>query len=58
MVADITDGDSIDSTVKWMQQVNESCDDESGIPMVLAVNKFDLIKHKEESGTVIEEWMT
>lgn len=58
LVADITDSDSIEATSKWKEQVDEivAGNESSGIPMVLAVNKFDLVHNKDEDA--LEEHQT
>lgn len=57
MVGDITDADSIEATSKWKGQVEEIvAQADSPIPMVLALNKVDLIEEAIERQENIEEW--
>lgn len=59
MVGDINDIDSIESTAKWKEQVEEIVAlNDSPIPMVLAVNKFDTVADKEARGLPLENHQT
>ena len=63
LVGDINEIDSIEATAKWKNQVEEIvAQNDSPIPMVLAVNKVDTIADKEARGLPIEnhqskEWV-
>lgn len=50
---------TLENALDWKAQVDEYVTDRHGgsIPMILAVNKFDLIKDFEENGNKIEEYM-
>jgi GTPase SAR1 family protein len=57
LVGDINDIDSIEATAKWKEQVEEIVAlNDSPIPMVLAINKCDMIAAKEEKGLPIEKF--
>lgn len=57
LVGDITDQASIEATAEWKEQVEEIISaHDSPIPMILAVNKADLCREKEERGLELEEW--
>ena len=48
LVGDITDIDSIEATAKWKEEVENIVSlSDSPIPMVLALNKYDLLTDKE-----------
>ena len=50
MVADITNEASIEDTARWKQEVDEIVSsNDSPIPIVLCLNKFDLITEGKES---------
>ena len=56
-MGDITDADSIEATAKWKSQVEEIvAQADSPIPMVLALNKVDLLEEAMERQEPIEEW--
>lgn len=49
------------SALQWKYQVDQHLAEEEGeasIPMVLAVNKYDLIEDYEKSGAEIDDFMT
>ena len=47
LVGDITDIDSIEATAKWKEEVENIVSlSDSPIPMVLALNKYDLLTDK------------
>ena len=58
VVADITNRESIESTISWKEQVDQHVQLGNGelIPMVLVVNKFDLVEGVDEDD--LEEQMT
>ena len=57
LVGDITDADSIEATAKWKSQVEEIvAQQDSPIPMVLALNKLDLLEEAIERQDPIQEW--
>ena len=57
LVGDITDQGSIESTAEWKNQVEEIVAvNDSPIPMILAVNKYDIIEEAENSGQQIEDF--
>ena len=60
VVADITNQDSLENTLNWKEQVDTHVAMPNGnpIPMILVVNKYDLIQSIEESGRPVEEYMT
>lgn len=60
VVADITNQDSLQNTISWKEQVDThvALPNGSPIPMILVVNKYDLIQSIEESGKPVEEYMT
>ena len=58
MVADITDGDTIDDTTKWRDMVLAESKDPEGVPILLVVNKYDLVIEREEEGALLEDYMT
>ncbi len=59
LVGDITDAASIEATAEWRQQVEEIVAvNDSPIPMILAINKLDLIEEKEENGEELEDFQT
>jgi small GTP-binding protein len=59
LVGDINDIDSIEATAKWKEQVEEIVAvNDSPIPMVLAVNKFDTVADKEARGLPLENHQT
>ena len=74
VLADITDIGSIENTANWKNKVNEFVlqyqrdhdkngmldqDEESpGIPMILVLNKYDLVENFAEEGNQLEEFMT
>ena len=58
MVADITDGDTIDDTTKWRDMVLAESKDPEGVPILLVVNKYDLVLEREEEGALLEDYMT
>ncbi len=58
MVADISNRESIEATISWKEQVDTYAALKNGdpIPMVLVVNKFDLVENIPEEE--LEEQMT
>ena len=50
VVADISNRDSIESTIRWKEQVDMNTTLKNGepIPMILVVNKFDLVENVAE----------
>ena len=50
VVADISNRDSIESTIRWKEQVDMNATLKNGepIPMILVVNKFDLVENVAE----------
>ena len=58
VVADIGNRESIESTIRWKEQVdmNTSLKNGEPIPMILVVNKFDLVENVAEED--LEEQMT
>ena len=60
VVADITNQDSLDNTVNWKDQVDTYISMANGmpVPMVLVVNKYDLVQPLEEKGQELEDFMT
>lgn len=53
LVGDITDIDSIEATAKWKEEVENIVSlSDSPIPMVLALNKYDLLTDKENKGQI------
>ena len=59
VVADITNKESLENTLKWKEQVDTHVALRNGkpIPMVLLANKYDLIKNMEETGRELEDFM-
>jgi GTPase Era involved in 16S rRNA processing len=56
-VGDITDLESIEATAKWKNQVEEVVAlTDSPIPMVLAVNKVDVVEEKVDNQEELEHW--
>ena len=52
LVGSLTDPNSIESTAEWKQQVEEVVAvNDSKIPMILALNKYDLIEEKSATGS-------
>ncbi len=49
-VADITSRESLESAISWKDQVDDCVQlkDGSQIPMILFVNKFDMVQDLEE----------
>lgn len=60
VVADITNKQSLDNTINWKEQVDNHVALPNGrsIPMILVVNKYDLIEEYENSNKPIEKFMT
>ena len=61
VVSDIVQEDTLEDVIEWKEQVDRHWGlkpNGSTIPMVLAVNKYDLIEEYEESGKEIEPFMT
>ena len=61
VVSDIVQEDTLEDVIEWKEQVDNHCGirpNGSTIPMVLAVNKYDLIEEYEENGKEIESFMT
>ena len=58
VVADISNRESIEATISWKEQVDMHVALKNGepIPMILVVNKFDLVDNIEEEE--LEEQMT
>ena len=58
VVADISNRESIESTIRWKEQVDMNTTLKNGehIPMILVVNKFDLVENVAEED--LEEQMT
>ena len=57
LVSDITDGESLEATEKWKEQVDDIVSqNDSPIPMVLACNKADLLEEKELIGVELEDF--
>ena len=50
MVADISNRESIEETINWKEQVDASValKNNEPIPMILVINKYDLIENLEE----------
>jgi small GTP-binding protein len=50
VVADISNRESIESTIRWKEQVDMNATLKNGepIPMILVVNKFDLVENVAE----------
>ena len=59
VVADITRKETLDNAVIWKEQVDSHVQlaDGKGIPMVLTLNKFDLVSEYEEGGRDLEDYM-
>ena len=59
LVGDICDMESIESTATWKDQVEEIVAmNDSPIPMILALNKVDLVEEKQARGIELEEFQT
>eukprot|EP00347_Sterkiella_histriomuscorum_P001075 403373426 len=60
VVADITSRESLESTISWKEQVDTHAALKNGqpIPMILVVNKYDMIEDIEQRGQELEEHMT
>nr|ADN96604.1 Rab GTPase 7 [Euplotes octocarinatus] len=59
VVTDIKDSKTLENAITWKEQVDAHLESEGeSIPMVLAVNKYDLIEQQEKEGKAIEETMT
>ncbi|CDW86709.1 ras-related protein rab-32 [Stylonychia lemnae] len=60
VVADITSRESLESTISWKEQVDSHVALKNGepIPMMLVVNKYDIIQEQEDSGREVEDYMT
>ena len=74
MVADITDLESIENAANWKKQISEHVanqmaqfdynngidedDEDKGIPMLLVLNKYDLVEELVDSNHELEEFMT
>ena len=59
LVADITDCKSLDDLARWKQEVDDivaTCG--TPIPMVLAMNKYDLLQEQEQEGERLEDFQT
>ena len=58
MVCDISNRESIEETINWKEQVdiNVALKNNEPIPMILVVNKFDLVENIAEED--LEEQMT
>ena len=52
VVGDITNRESLEATLSWKEQVDTHVALKNGkpIPMILAVNKYDLVQQIEEEG--------
>ena len=58
-MTDIKDSKTLENAITWKEQVDAHLESEGEtIPMVLAVNKYDLIEQQEKEGKAIEETMT
>ncbi len=59
LVADINEIGSIEDAANWKVEIeNIVAQNDSPIPMVLAVNKFDLVADKESRGLPLEKHQT
>ena len=59
VVTDIKDPKTLENAVTWKEQVDSHLEsDGENIPMVLAVNKYDLVEQQELDGKQIDETMT
>ncbi len=60
VVADITNRESLEATISWKEQVDANVALKNGqpIPMILVVNKYDLVQQLEEKGQELEDFMT
>ena len=59
VVTDIKDGKTLENAVTWKEQVDAHLEGEGeNIPMVLSVNKYDIIEQQEKDGKHIDEHMT
>ena len=73
VVADITDLESIENTANWKKQISEHVaqstaqfdynagiedEEDRGIPMLLVLNKYDLVEELVETNHELEEFMT
>ena len=57
LVGDITNPETIEATAEWKTQVEEVVAvNDSNIPMILALNKYDLIKGAEDAGEELEDF--
>jgi small GTP-binding protein len=52
VVADISSRESLEATLSWKEQVDANVALKNGdpIPMILVVNKYDLVQNLEETG--------
>lgn len=59
VVTDIKNENTLEDALDWKLQVDEHVWSKNGlgIPMVLAVNKYDLVKDYEDSGNELETYM-
>ena len=59
VVTDINDPKTLENALTWKEQVDTHLEgDGENIPMVLAVNKYDLIEQQELDGSAIEDCKT
>ena len=59
LVADIMNEKSLDDLAKWKKEIDDLiATDGTSIPMVLALNKFDLVQEKEEAGEQLNPFQT
>lgn len=59
VVTDIKDPKTLENAVTWKEQVDAHLEsDGENIPMVLAVNKYDLVEQQEMEGKSIDDTMT
>lgn len=57
LVGDLTEPGTIESTAEWKRQVEEIVAvNDSPIPMILALNKLDLVDEKEANGEPLEDF--
>lgn len=59
MVTDIMHENTLQNALDWKSQVDEYVTSKSGegIPMVMAVNKYDLVKDYETDGKELDHYM-
>ena len=59
LAADITDSKSLSDLARWKQEVDDIvATSGTPIPMVLVLNKYDLVSSYEEQGEEFEEFQT